>query len=96
MRVNGHLLGESYYFWGQIYHFYGSIVTIVWPLYTLSNSPKNLGNARILTAPVPSTPPLKHLFIFVAKRENIYIGEMAAAKSEYGAIVKMVLRKIVI
>ena len=62
----------------------------------MSLDPANLGNARILKAPVPSTPPLKHLFIFVAKRENIYIGEMAAAKSEYGAIVKIILRKIVI
>ena len=33
--------------WGQIYHFYGSIITIVWPLYTLSNPPKNLAMGQI-------------------------------------------------
>ena len=43
---------ESYYFLGQIYHFYGSIITLDWPLYTLSNSPEKSWHGSDLPPPL--------------------------------------------
>ena len=33
-------------FWGKFYHFWGSIVTLCWPLHTISNPPRNFCMVR--------------------------------------------------
>ena len=55
--MNHHFLGKSDHFWG-------SIVTLGWPLYTISNPKKNLDDANILTAPISEIHPLQS---FVSK-----------------------------
>ena len=41
--MHGKNLGEEQYFWGKSCHCGRAIITLGWPLFTMSNPPKNLG-----------------------------------------------------
>ena len=47
-RLNGKFLGESNIFWGKNSHFWRAIITLGWPLFTISNKTTHGHNFRNL------------------------------------------------